>query len=106
MTPRIAGLGADITTLLRSAGHLVAADDLGCLLEQLDSADGAKRIAAAQEIQKRCHVRWLGDLAVDIETLGAWWGKLESLADAVEEVKRLGDAKPREVPISTSHHRV
>lgn len=76
-------LAAKVLAILRENGHSEVAEDLHHWLRMLDSPEDNVRKCAVVEVQRRCHVRWLGDLYVANSSQKQWWGILEKLARAV-----------------------
>jgi len=65
---------------LTAGGHAAAASDLLQLINKLNAAQSdPEKIDILVEIQKRCHVRWLGDLFIDGISMDTWWKELDKL---------------------------
>ena len=73
---------------LSQSGHSAACDDLKQLVERLKSSIPEQRRALAEAISLRCHPRWLGDLAVESETLESWWNLLSRLSRVAQRAAR------------------
>jgi hypothetical protein len=87
---RLIELTEQIAGHLSSAGFSKHADEL---LELYRTAVNEKisnneRIEALNQIEMRCHIRWLGDLYVPQLSLQDWWGRLEKLNKAARKYKK------------------
>lgn len=73
----------NVLNLLEKNGHHEVANDLRCWLLEIQSNDPSARAKAAEEVRKRCHVKWIGDLAIDELSYEEWLKSLAKLRSSV-----------------------
>lgn len=80
-------LVTNIISELQQGGFIKEADELRCLadlaLDQTQLVDTRK--VALQQIEMRCHVKWLGDFYLPNLSQKEWWGRLEKLGRSTKK---------------------
>lgn len=80
-----ASLIEDLIKALRASGYAHEAGELQELLNQLLCGSLTERREAARTISDRCHIKWYGDLDLDVPGRSSYplWNHLSRVKDAL-----------------------
>ena len=75
----------EVNGYLRSNSFGPLAEELEALLIKVESGDSK----AVQEIKKRCHVKWMGDIPIKEIEFNEWVELLESIKELIDSGEQI-----------------
>lgn len=75
---------------LEAGGFIAEASEIRTLSDTAadDSRATPERIDALDQICRRCHVKWLGDIYLAHQSQPDWWSRLERLSKAARKFEQ------------------